>query len=412
MRRRVVITGTGLVTPLGLGKHANWQALMEAKSGVGRTASFDVSAFASQISAEVRNFVPEDHIEHKALKQMDRFTQFGVVAAKEALQESGLIITDENATRVGTLVGTGIGGLSALEETHRTLLEKGPRRVSPFFIPKMIANLASGQISMMTGAKGPNLCVVTACTTGTHSIGEAAKIIMRDDADVMIAGGTEASITPLSVGGFSAMKALSTRNDEPLKASRPFDRDREGFVIGEGAGVVVLEELEHAKKRGATILAEVIGYGLSSDAYHISAPAPDGAGAVQCMQHALKDAQISPTDIGYINAHGTSTQLNDKFETMAIKKVFGDHAKKLKISSTKSMTGHLLGGAGGVEAVYCVLMLQNQTVAPTVNLENPDPECDLDYVPNTAQQHQFDFALSNSFGFGGTNGTLILKRFS
>lgn len=412
MARRVVITGTGLVTPLGIGKNANWAKLIEGQSGVGRTQSFDVTPFASQISAEVLDFDPLAFIDPKGLKQMDRFTQFGVAASLEALKESGLEITDANASRVGTLVGTGIGGLIEFEHTHSKYLEKGPRRISPFFIPKMIANLASGQVSMITGAKGPNLCVVTACTTGTHSIGEAMHIIKRDDADVMIAGGTEGSITPISVGGFASMKALSTRNDEPEKASRPFDKERDGFVIGEGAGVVILEELEHAKKRGANILAEVVGYGLSSDAHHISAPAPDGAGASSCMTHALASAKMNPEDIDYINAHGTSTPLNDKFETMGIKKVFGDHAKSLKISSTKSMTGHLLGGAGGVETVFCTMMIENQKIAPTINLENPDPECDLDYVPNAAIDHKVDVALSNSFGFGGTNGTLIVRKFS
>ncbi|MEZ4820212.1 MAG: beta-ketoacyl-ACP synthase II [Bdellovibrionota bacterium] len=412
MGRRVVITGTGLVTPLGIGNHANWSNLIEGKSGVGKTQGFDVADFASQISAQVRDFDPLDYIDAKGLKQMDRFTQFGVVASLEALKESGLEITDENASRVGTLVGTGIGGLPEFEYTHSRYLEKGPRRISPFFIPKMIANLASGQVSMLTGAKGPNLCVVTACTTGTHSIGEAMHIIRRDDADVMIAGGTEGSITPISVGGFGSMKALSTRNDEPTKASRPFDKERDGFVIGEGAGVVILEELEHAKARGANIIAEVIGYGLSSDAHHISAPAPDGIGAASCMRHALRNAKINPEQVDYINAHGTSTPLNDKFETMGIKTVFGEHAKKLKISSTKSMTGHLLGGAGGVETVYCAMMLQHQKIAPTINLENPDPECDLDYVPNVAIDHPVNIALSNSFGFGGTNGTLILQRYA
>lgn len=411
MKPRVVVTGLGVITPLGIGTQSNWSALMEGKSGVGRTQAFDPTDYPSQISAEVKNFVAQDHMDAKSIKQMDRFTQFAVAASFEAFKQSGLTITDENAPRVGTLVGTGIGGLIELEETHRKLLEKGPRRISPFFIPKMIANLASGQVSMALGAKGPNLCVVTACTTGTHAIGEAMKIIQRGDADVMIAGGTEACVTPLSVGGFSAMRALSTRNDEPQKASRPFDKDREGFVMGEGCGVVVLESLEFAQKRGATILAEVIGYGLSSDAHHISAPAPEGAGAVQCMQNALKDANLAPNEVDYINAHGTSTELNDKFETMAIKTVFGDHAFKLKVSSTKSMTGHLLGAAGGVEAAYCVLMLQNQKVAPTINLDNPSPECDLDYVPHKAQDYTMNVALSNSFGFGGTNGTLIFKKY-
>jgi len=412
MHCRVVITGLGLVTPIGIGVAQNWENLMKGQSGVGKTQAFDVGGYASQISAEVKDFQPEAKLDSKHIRQMDRFVQMGVVASLEALEQSGLKITDANAHRVGTNVGSGIGGLFSFEEQHQRLLEKGPRRVSPFFIPKMIANLASGHISMVTGAKGPNLCVVTACTTGTHSIGESMHIIARGDADVMIAGGCEAAVTPTGVAGFGAMKALSTCNEAPKKASRPFDLNRDGFVIGEGAGVVILESLEHAQARGAKVLGEIIGYGLSSDAHHISAPAPEGAGAAQCMQLAIDRAQLKPQDVGYINAHGTSTALNDKFETMAIKTVFRDHAKALKISSTKSMTGHLLGGAGGVEAVYTALMLEHQKIAPTINLDNPDPECDLDYVPHDAIDHTFDVAMSNSFGFGGTNGSLVLKKFS
>lgn len=412
MQKRIVITGTGVVSPLGLGKQANWNALMEGKSGIAFTDAFDMEPFASKISGQVRGFDPDQYMDPKIVKQMDRFAHFGIAASKEALEESGLTIDEKNADRVGVIVGSGIGGLGSLEETHIKYLDKGPRRITPFFIPRMIANLASGQVSIATGAKGPNLCVVTACTTGTHCIGEAAHIIARGDADVMIAGGSEGSITPLAVGGFAAMKALSTRNDAPEKASRPFDKDRDGFVIGEGAGVLIVEEREHALVRGATILAELVGYGLSGDAHHISAPAPGGQGAVSCMSHALASANLHPTDIDYINAHGTSTPMNDRLESQAIIKVFGDHAKKLKISSTKSMTGHLLGGAGGVESVYCVQMLMNQKIAPTINLETPDPDCPLDYVPNEAIDCEMTYALSNSFGFGGTNGTLIFKKAS
>jgi 3-oxoacyl-[acyl-carrier-protein] synthase II len=410
MKRRVAITGMGLVTPLGIGLSDNWNALMEGRSGVCPLTKFDASEHSTKIAAEVKNWDPSEQIDFKLRKQMDTFTEFAVVAADQAMSQAGLKVTDQNAARIGTLVGTGIGGIPELEANHRKLIESGPRRVSPFFIPKMIGNLASGHISMRYGTKGPNLCILTACTTGTHSVGESARMIRHGYADAMICGGAEATISELTIAGFSAMRALSKRNDEPEKASRPFDRDRDGFIMGEGAGVMVLEAWEHAVERGATILGEVLGYGVSSDAHHISAPSPGGEGAALSMQNAIEDAGIAPEDIGYINAHGTSTPLNDKYETMAIRTVFGAHADKLKVSSTKSMTGHLLGGSGGIESVFTVQMLQHQRVAPTMNLDNPDPECDLDYVPNQAQDLQFDLALSNSFGFGGTNGTLIFKR--
>ncbi|MEZ4705300.1 MAG: beta-ketoacyl-ACP synthase II [Bdellovibrionota bacterium] len=406
---RVVVTGLGLVTPLGIGVEASWKALLEGRSGVGIITRFDASGFASQIAAQVKDFDPETWIEKKKIKQMDLFSQYAVACAVMAIQDAHLVIDDHNATDVGVLIGAGLGGLDEIEHTHQTLLEKGPRRISPFFIPKIIANLAAGQVSIETGAKGPNLCITTACTTGTHSIGEAYHIIKRGDAKAMIAGGTESTISPLGVGGFSAMKALSTRNDDPEKASRPFDRERDGFVIGEGCGLVILEDLAHAKARGAKIYAEVTGYSACADAFHISAPPENGEGAVRSMKLALKSAGLSPNQIDYINAHGTSTPLNDKTETAAIKEVFGSHAYELSISSTKSMTGHLLGAAGGVEAVICVLTIDQGMIAPTINMENPDPDCDLDYTPNQAKKRKVSHALSNSFGFGGTNGTLIFS---
>ena len=410
--RRVVVTGLGLITPIGIGVEENWKALMTGQSGVDFITRFDAKDYPVKIAAQVKNFNPEAFIEKKTIKQMDLFIQYALAAAKMAFQDCGLQITEKNAEQVGVLVGAGIGGLPELEATHTELLEKGPRRVSPFFISRLIANLAPGQISIALGAKGPNLCTVTACATGSHSIGEAAKIIERGAADVMIAGGTEATITPCCIAGFAAMKALSKRSYEPAKASRPFDKDRDGFVVGEGAGIVILEELEFAKKRGAKIYAEVVGYGMSADAYHISAPSPNGEGAQRCMRTALKDAGTNVEEVKYINAHGTSTPMNDAYETTAIKKVFGDHASKLKVSSTKSMTGHLLGGAGGVEAVYTVLALYKGVLPPTINYETPDPECDLDYVPNHPQEAKVNIALSNSFGFGGTNATLAFGRFS
>ncbi|MCI5071769.1 beta-ketoacyl-ACP synthase II [bacterium] len=412
MKKRVVVTGLGTITPLGLNVEENLLAIQSGKSGVGKITRFDCEQYTTQIAAEVKGYDPTQSIDPKSIKQMDLFIQYSLTAALMAHQDSGLEINDANAERVGVMVGAGLGGIGTIEETHKTILEKGPRRVSPFFIPKIIANLAPGQISIALGAKGPNACTVTACTTGTHNIGDAAKIIERGDADVMIAGGTESTISPLAVGGFGAMRALSKRNDEPELASRPFDLDRDGFVMGEGAGIVVLESLEHAQKRGARIYAELAGYGMSADAHHMTAPSPDGEGAIRCMQAALTDAQMNTDDLDYINAHGTSTQLNDAGETAAIKALFKDHAKQLKVSSTKSMTGHLLGAAGGVEAVYSVLSIHHQFVPPTINYTTPDPACDLDYVPNEAQQHKVEAVLSNSFGFGGTNGCLIFKKFS
>ncbi|HMQ11720.1 MAG TPA: beta-ketoacyl-ACP synthase II [Oligoflexia bacterium] len=410
MKKRVVVTGLGLVTPLGLNVEENLSAIQSGKSGIGKITRFDCEEYTTKIAAEVKGYDPKESIDPKSIKQMDLFIQYALTAALMAHKDSGLEINDANAQRVGVMVGAGLGGIGTIEETHEVILEKGPRRISPFFIPKIIANLAPGQISIALGAKGPNSCTVTACTTGTHNIGDAAKIIERGDADVMIAGGTESTISPLAVGGFGAMRALSKRNDEPELASRPFDLDRDGFVMGEGAGIVVLESLEHAQKRGAKIYAELAGYGMSADAYHMTAPSPNGEGAIRCMQAALTDAQMNIEDLNYINAHGTSTQLNDAGETAAIKTLFKDHAKHLKVSSTKSMTGHLLGAAGGVEAVYSVLSIHHQFVPPTINYTTPDPACDLDYVPNEAQQFKVDAVLSNSFGFGGTNGCLLFKK--
>lgn len=410
MEKRVVVTGLGVVSPIGIGVEENWTSLLAGKSGVSQITRFDVTDYSVKIAAEVKDFDPAQHMDPKSVKQMDLFIQYGMAAAMMAVKDAQLTIDDTNAERVGVLVGAGLGGLPNIEETHRILLEKGPKRVSPFFIPRIIVNLIPGQISIALGAKGPNLSTVTACTTGTHSIGDAAKIIARGDADVMIAGGTESTITPLGVAGFAAMKALSTANEHPEKASRPFEKNRNGFVMGEGAGIVVLESYEHARKRGAHIYAELAGYGLSADAHHMTAPAPEGEGAQRSMRNALKDAELNPDQVDYINAHGTSTQLNDLNETLAVKKVMGDHAYKLKMSSTKSMTGHLLGGAGGVEAVYTVLSLKHGILPPTINYDEPDPECDLDYVPNEPQEHTVNVALSNSFGFGGTNGTLVFKK--
>ncbi len=410
-RRRVVVTGLGLVTPLGIGVQETWEALLQGRSGVGKITLFDASTYPVQIAAEVKNFDPSLYIDQKEIKKMDRFIQFAIAATEEAVKDSGLKITPENAERVGVIIGSGMGGLPMIEYYHKVLLEKGHRRVSPFFIPMTIINLAAGQVSIRYGAKGPNSSPCTACATGAHSIGDAFRIIQLDQADAMIAGGTEAVITPLGIAGFTAMKALSTRNEEPERASRPFDIDRDGFVMGEGAGIVILEELSHALKRGARIYAEIVGYGMSGDAYHITSPAPEGEGAARCMNAALKDAGIRPEEVDYINAHGTSTKYGDELETMAIKKVFGEQAYKLAVSSTKSMTGHLLGAAGGVEAVITVLSIYNSIVPPTVNLEKPDPACDLDYVPNKARRMEVNYAISNSFGFGGTNACLVFKRF-
>ena len=411
MKRRVVVTGIGIVSPLGIGIEENWSAVCNGKSGIGPITRFDVGSFPVKFAGEVKGFEPEQFMGHKEIKKMDRFIHFAVAAGQSALDDSGFKITDENAERVGVQVGVGLGGLPAIEKYHDTYKERGVRKITPFFIPMVIANLASGQISIHTGAKGPNTCVVTACATGTHSIGDAARLIQYGDADVMIAGGTESVITPLCVGGFHAAKALSTRNDDPQSASRPFDKDRDGFVIGEGCGVVVLEEYESAKKRGAKIYGEFAGYAMNGDAYHITATSPNGEGAARCMNLALKNAEINKEEIGYINAHGTSTGA-DATETQAIKTVFGDHAYKLAVSSTKSMTGHLLGAAGGVEAIYSLLALNRGVLPPTINHTTPDPECDLDYIPNNAREENIKVALSNSFGFGGTNAVLVFKQMS
>jgi len=410
-KKRVVITGLGMVTPLGIGVEETWNALIQGKSGIRKITAFDASDFPSQIAGEVKGFNPEDYIEPKEIKKMDRFIHFAIAATSMALKDSGLVINEENADRVGVIIGSGIGGLHTIEHYHSVLLEKGPRKITPFFIPMLVINLAAGQVSIKFGAKGPNSAVSTACATGSHAIGDAFKIVQRGDADVMIAGGTEAVITPLGIGGFTAMKALSTRNNEPERASRPFDVDRDGFVMGEGAGIIILESLDNAVKRGAKIYAEIKGYGMTADAYHITAPSPGGEGAARCIRLALKDGEIEPTEVDYINAHGTSTKYNDEFETAAIKDVFGEHAYKLAVSSTKSMTGHLLGAAGGVESVITILSIYHGIVPPTINLDKPDPECDLDYVPHKARRMEIKYALNNSFGFGGTNACLLFKKF-
>ncbi|MGA2588730.1 MAG: beta-ketoacyl-ACP synthase II [Bryobacteraceae bacterium] len=412
MSRRVVVTGVGLLSSVGIGTEATWQGVLAGKSGIGRITAFDATLFSCQIAGEVQGFDPARYIEKKEIKKMGRFIQFAIAAADCALSSSGLRVEPEQAERTGVYIGSGIGGFEVIEREHQTLLEHGPRRISPFFIPATIVNLASGYVSIRTGAKGPNSATATACTTSAHSIGDSFKIIQRDDADAMICGGTEACITPMGIGGFAAMRALSTRNNEPQRASRPFDLHRDGFVVGEGSGILVLEELESARRRGAHILAEIVGYGMSADAFHVTAPPPDGHGAVRVMQVAMKDAGIEGHQIQYINAHGTSTDVGDRAETAAIKRCFGDHARKLAVSSTKSMTGHLLGGAGGLEAGLTVLAIRDQVAPPTINYETPDPECDLDYVPNRARPMRIDYALSNSFGFGGTNGALIFKRYT
>ena len=408
--RRVVVTGVGAVSPLGTGNATNWDALINGKSGIGLITRFDASDMPVKIAGEVSGFDPEDFIDKKEIKKMDLFIQYALGAAHFAMEDSGLVINEENAERVGVLVGAGLGGLPAIEKYHVALQEGGYKKISPFFIPMLIINLAPGHISIKYGAKGPNISSVSACATATHSIGDAYHIIKRGDADAMIAGGTESTVTPLGIGGFSVMKALSSRNDSPETASRPFEKNRDGFVLGEGAGIVVLEEYEAAKKRGAKIYAEVVGYGMSGDAYHLTMPAPGGEGAARCMKMALKGGGVNPEQITYINAHGTSTHFNDLYETMAIKSVFGDHANKLMVSSTKSMTGHLLGAAGGIEAVFCCLAMDKGVVPPTINYVEPDPECDLDYVPNTARDAKIEYAMSNSFGFGGTNATLLFKK--
>jgi 3-oxoacyl-[acyl-carrier-protein] synthase II len=409
LKRRVVVTGLGLITPLGIGVEKTWSALCAGKSGVRRITKFDPSAHACQIAGEVTDFNPADYIEKKEIKKMDTFIHYAVGASQMAVDDAGLKVTEENADRVGVYIGSGIGGLPAIEAYHKVLLDKGPDRVSPFFIPMVIINLASGQVSMRIGARGPNSCAVTACATGNHCIGDAFRIIQHGEADAMVAGGTEAAITPLCVAGFASAKALSTRNDEPERASRPFDKERDGFVLGEGAGVLVLEELESARRRGARIYAEILGYGRTADAHHITAPPEDAAGAVRCMRLALQDAGLSPEAIGYVNAHATST-MADRIETIAIKQVFGAHARRLAVSSTKSMTGHLLGAAGGVEAVFSILAIHRGVLPPTINQDVPDPECDLDYIPNAARRADVRTVLSNSFGFGGVNACLILSR--
>ncbi len=412
MKRRVVVTGVGLVTPLGTGTEKTWEGLVNGRSGIGPITRFDASAHASQIAAEVKDFDPTRWFEKKQAKNLDLFVQYAIAAAEFAMEDSGLEVSDELADRVGVITGCGMGGLPTIEQYHEVLLNRGPRRITPFFIPRVIPNMPSGHISMRFGARGPNLSLSTACAAGTHAVGEAFRHIVFGDCDVAITGGTESVICPLAVGGFGSMKALSTRNDDPEHASRPFDLDRDGFIISEGAGMIVLEELEMARARGARIYAEVVGYGQSSDAYHIAAPPEDGAGAVRCMNMALKNAAMDPSDIDYINAHGTSTPLNDRCETAAIKSVFGVHADRLAISSTKSMTGHMLGGAGGIESAFTALTLHHQCAPPTMNLETPDPACDLDYVPGTAREMKIEAAMSNSFGFGGTNGVIIMKRFA
>ncbi|MSQ76981.1 MAG: beta-ketoacyl-[acyl-carrier-protein] synthase II [Nitrospiraceae bacterium] len=408
-RRRVVITGLGLITPLGIGVSPTWKALCEGQSGIGRITRFDPTRYASQIAGEVKGFDPAAFIEKKEIKKMDTFIHYAVGASLMAVDDAGLKVAPEEATRVGVYIGSGIGGLGSIEHYGKVLQEKGPDRVSPFFIPMTIINLASGQVAIRLGAKGPNSCAVTACATGNHCIGDAFRLIQLDEADVMVAGGAEAAITPLGVAGFAASRALSTRNDEPTKASRPFDKDRDGFVLGEGAGIVVLEELERAKRRGTRIYAELVGYGMNSDAYHITAPSENGEGAVRCMELAIKDAKISKDEVGYINAHGTST-MADAIETSAVKQVFGERARRIPVSSTKSMTGHLLGAAGGIEAVFSVLAIYHKLLPPTINLDHPDPACDLDYIPWKARPASVTVALSNSFGFGGVNACLLFKR--
>jgi 3-oxoacyl-[acyl-carrier-protein] synthase II len=405
----VAVTGVGLVSPLGIGNEDNWNALVAGKSGVGPITRFDATGFACRIAGEVKGFDPSLYVEKKEVKKMDTFIHYAMAAAKFAMEDSGLPVGDDNRERIAVVIGSGIGGLPIIEETQKNYLQKGVRVISPFFITALIANEAAGNVSIKYGLKGPNLATITACTTGAHAVGEAYRMIQYGDADAAIAGGTESVITPLAVGGFAVMRALSTRNDEPERASRPWDRDRDGFVMGEGAGLVVLEEMEAAKKRGARIYAELVGYGMSGDAFHIAAPSEDGDGPARVMRNALLDAEIEAAQVGYINAHGTSTPMGDKVETIAIKMVFGPHAKKVPVSSTKSSTGHLLGAAGGLETAICALALHHGVLPPTINYETPDPECDLDYVPNEAREARVEHALSNSFGFGGTNACLVLK---
>ena len=412
MQRRVVVTGVGLISALGNGTAETWEALTAGRSGIGSITAFDTSQHTCKIAGEVKAFDPAQFIEKKEIKKMARFMHFAVAASDFAMNMAGFKVTPDIADNVGVYIGSGIGGFEIIEREHAKLLAGGPSKVSPFFIPASIINLGSGYVSIRTGARGPNSATATACTTGAHAVGDSFKIIQRGAADAMLCGGAEATITPLGVSGFAAMRALSTRNDEPHRASRPWDRDRDGFVIGEGAGVILLEELEFAKNRGANILAEIVGYGMGADAFHITSPSEDGDGAYRVMRAAMKDAGIEPSTIDYINAHGTSTDVGDRIETIAIKRCFGDHAAKVCVSSTKSMTGHLLGGAGGLEAGITVLAIRDQIAPPTINLENPSEGCDLDYVPNAARRIKIDYALSNSFGFGGTNGSLIFKRFT
>ena len=411
MQRRVVVTGIGLVTSLGIGTDATWAALLAGTSGAGPITKFDATSFSTRFACEVKGFDPLAFVEKKDVKKMDVFIQFAIAASQCAMDDSGLAITAANAPDVGVCIGSGIGGFRTIEDEHTALVNGGPRKISPFFIPASIINLASGQVSIRFGAKGPNLATCTACSASAHAVGDSYEIIKRGDADVMITGGSEAAITPMSVGGFGALRALSTRNDDPTRASRPCDKDRDGFIIGEGSGMVILEELEHARARGARIYAEIIGYGMSGDAYHITAPSEDGDGAVRVMTRALKKAGLQPSDIDYVNAHGTSTPFNDKLETLALRRTFGEHAAKLAISSTKSMTGHLLGAAGGLEAGISALSIFHQVAPPTINLDSADPECDLDYVPHTARPMAIRHVLSNSFGFGGTNAALVLRRY-
>ncbi len=408
--RRVVVTGVGIVSPLGTGVEKTWDALIAGRSGIDKITRFDASNLPTQIAGEVKDFVAEDFIDKKEIKKMDLFIQYGLAASQEALEDSGLKITEANAERVGVIVGSGLGGLPTIEKYHSELVNRGYRKISPFFIPMLIINLAPGHISIRFGAKGPNASTVSACATGTHSIGDAYHVIKRGDADAMFAGGTESTITELAIGGFNVMKALSTRNDDPQGASRPFDKGRDGFVMGEGAGILILEEYEQAKARGAKIYCEVVGYGASADAFHLTQPAAGGEGAARCIAMALKNGKIKPEEVDYINAHGTSTHFNDLYETMAIKSVLGDHAKKVMVNSIKSMTGHALGASGGIEAAVCALAIDRSMSPPTINQDEADPDCDLDYVPNTARAASIDVALSNSFGFGGTNSTLAFRK--
>ena len=409
-RRRVVVTGLGIVSPVGTGVPEAWKSILAGQSGISRITRFDPAPFSSQIAGEVKGFDPAQYLSAKEARRFDTFIHYGLAGAIEAIKDSSLDFEREQREQIGVCIGSGIGGLPLIEDTHNAMLAGGPRKITPFFVPGSIINLISGQLSIMYGLKGPNLAVVTACTTANHSIGEAGRLIEYGDADVMIAGGSEACISPLGVGGFCAARALSGRNNDPAAASRPWDKDRDGFVLGEGAGVLVLEEFEHARKRGAKIYCELVGYGMSADAHHITAPCEDGEGAVRCMANALRNAGVNRDQVDYVNAHGTSTPLGDVAETVAVKSCFGDHAKKLAVSSTKSMTGHLLGAAGGIEAVFTALAIRDQVAPPTINLVNPDPECDLDYVPNTARKMKIAVALSNSFGFGGTNGSLVFKK--